>query len=190
MTKEPPIIFNTAMVQALLAGRKTQTRRLAWEKNTPEQEDAIAAFKEVQKASRWQHVKIGDRIWVQEDFDLGIGNMGESYVVLCRAGNELWIDEWIDARKMKREDSRIILTVTDVRLERLQDITEEDAVAEGLIPVIGPLRTKMWEYSPMEGGQFGNPRAAYLCLWHSLYGEGIDANPEVVALTFTTEVKS
>lgn len=72
---------------------------------------------------------------------------------------------------MPREFSRITLTVTDVRVQRLQDISEEDARAEGV------------DFN-INGGP--NNRAAYCRLWNTLHGAGSwEANPFVAAYSFT-----
>jgi hypothetical protein len=115
------IIFSQPMVLALLAGRKTQTRRLA---------------------KSWLKYKAGDMAWVRESF---------CYVGSCDPGFLLYGATWIDDAKrhgcenlpshcpkltpgihMPRKLSRITLTMTaDARLERVQDISREDAIAEG-----------------------------------------------------------
>ena len=75
---------------------------------------------------------------------------------------------------MPRWASRITLTVTDVRVQRLQEISEADAIAEG----IDATATK----------HFGNPVKAYAALWNSLHGaeneHSWEANPWIVAVTF------
>ncbi len=84
---------------------------------------------------------------------------------------------------MPRWASRMTLTVTDVRVQRLQDISEADAVAEGVIhDSFGGWRG--------HEGTIGYPTAiwAYHHLWNSLHGPGAwDANPWVVALTFNVQ---
>lgn len=85
---------------------------------------------------------------------------------------------------MPRWASRLTLTVTDLRVQRLQEISYRDAVAEGCYPV---------HMAP--GGSTGDPsdgwldyREGFLSLWNSLHGAGAwDSNPWVVALTFTVE---
>ena len=83
---------------------------------------------------------------------------------------------------MPRWASRLTLTVTDVRVQRLQDISEADAVAEGCDAVLA-LTIKR-----PNGAHPGNPRECYCDLWNSLHGHGAwDANPWVVAVTFTVQ---
>lgn len=87
---------------------------------------------------------------------------------------------WNPSIYMPRWASRLTLTITGVKLERLQDITEEEALAEG----VQPGRNGWW--SGAEGQAGTTPRAAFALLWNSLHGAGAwDVNPTVVALTFT-----
>lgn len=78
------------------------------------------------------------------------------------------------------------IRVVDLREERVQDITEADAVAEGLSEVRGPLGKIMWEYARL-GGQFESPRACYRCLWDSIHGKTLGRwadNPPVGVIVF------
>lgn len=75
-------------------------------------------------------------------------------------------------RFMPEKYSRTLVEITNVRAERLQDISEQDAIAEGLISVRGPFNTRMWEYSDSTGGQFADPRVAFHMLWESINGPG------------------
>ena len=142
----------------------------------------------------------GDHLWVRESFwGCDMPGWGDQPCVVYE-------DEWrgkeyhaaevrpyarrfghIPGIHMPRDASRITLEVTGVRIERLQDISEADAIAEGLISVGGPLQTRMWEYSSTRGGQFADPRVAYRCLWDSLNsarGYGWDVNPWVWVVEF------
>ena len=97
---------------------------------------------------------------------------------------------------MPRWASRLTLTVTEVRRQRLQDIDDEDARAEGLEWV-----PPTWGISGLSASWSADPIDAFAELWHSIHGgparDGVgswaeaaaswDANPEVVALTFTVE---
>jgi hypothetical protein len=95
---------------------------------------------------------------------------------------------WRPAIFMPRWASRITLTVTDVRIERLQDISRWDAIAEGLHRAHEPALSQEqhvfhWTYpsSPMRG----EPVAVFTHLWNSLHGpDAWDANPWIMALTF------
>lgn len=121
--KSRGIIFSGPMVRAILDGRKTMTRRLV---------------------TRIAPVTIGDELWVREHWqtyaaldkrELGIG-IGIRYKAdLAQKGpdhNSGW-GRWRSSRFMPRWASRITLKVTAVRVERLQDISPEDAIREGTI---------------------------------------------------------
>jgi hypothetical protein len=93
---------------------------------------------------------------------------------------------WTQARHMPRWASRLTLTVTDVRVQRLQDISEADARAEG----VRQMREGGGAWVGREGpGKMVTPwltaKEAFADLWETINGPGSwDANPWIVALTF------
>lgn len=188
-----PIIFSAPMVRALLDGRKTQTRRLAWRyvPTFPGSEDLE------QRPTLWQKVKPGDRLWVRENIRLvSIGpedwrgivyRADNSDVRLMLAKTDAKLSPLHDTPSihMPRWASRITLTVTDTRRQRLHEISEEDARAEGIEWRHGMFGTWNSDGSLRCGGSLG-AREAFRCLWINLHGNGTwDANPEVVALSFS-----
>lgn len=128
-----PILFNTDMVRAILDGRKTVTRRVVkpqplWRKPPIQQSGRPEYW------ANWDDEKIykspyrpGDTLYVRETFWPGVAGVYE-----YKADYE---DNpgyaWKPSIHMPREASRIFLRVTDVRVERLQDITEEQSILEG-----------------------------------------------------------
>ena len=171
---ERPIIFSTPMVKAILDGRKTVTRRIAWRRTKTKREYGPAI---------WMKIHVGDRLWVREAFAPCEG------FALYRADEpKPTPDRWSPSIHMPRWASRITLEVTAVRLEQLQEITEADCLAEG------PYRHD--EPSQITGGIMvlpepekpwlrSTPRAWYRELWDSLHGSGAwAANPEVVVISF------
>jgi hypothetical protein len=85
-------------------------------------------------------------------------------------------DTWRPSLFMPRWASRLTLLVTDVRVERLQDISEADAIAEG------------WPNEPGAALRDAYPIGWYANLWNSLHGhDAWDANPWVVAVTFAAQ---
>jgi hypothetical protein len=93
---------------------------------------------------------------------------------------------WRPSIFMPRWASRLTLTVTDVRVQRLQDISEADAVAEG----IQPLNSGFGYYDPTgsQGAAFTWAADAFGHLWNSLHGpDAWDKNPWVAAYTFTVQ---
>jgi hypothetical protein len=167
-----PIIFSATMVLALLGGRKTMTRRLAWRKRTHFQNPLDDDYR-VKRPSPWQRTQPGDRLWVREAFCFPNGTK-----TAWHRADSPWADDdrvkWRPSIHMPRRVSRLTLTVTAVKIERLQAISEHDAYAEGV-----------HGYRQKEG------RAAFEAIWQDLHGAGAwDANPEVVALSFTVEQRN
>lgn len=134
--KERPILFSGAMVRAILAGEKTQTRR------TVRLNDSGRAF----KAKRNWHLndpnavkacpygQPGDRLWVREThIPKASGTIYRAdFDDIEAAGLKGMYGGWKPSIFMRREFSRITLEVTAIRAEQLQDITPEDALAEGI----------------------------------------------------------
>jgi hypothetical protein len=90
---------------------------------------------------------------------------------------------WVPSIHMPRWASRITLRITDVRVERLQDISEEDAEAEGLTKEIAPNGHVTWHVPDLLGAQ--TPCRAFRLLWENINGAGAwDANQWVWAISF------
>lgn len=138
--------------------------------------------------------KPGDHLWVQEDYGYKIRNVGgtpheqaayratDPDAVSCYDcnGKEQPL-LWQPAETMPREASRITLEITDVRVERLQDISQEDAQAEGM-------ELTGWRPTyndPDSGGDCMTPVDNFAELWESIYGPNSwDANPWVWCISF------
>ncbi|EPH9645957.1 hypothetical protein ACS35N_004446 [Enterobacter hormaechei] len=162
MTKiiERGMIFNGEMVRAILDGRKTQTRRII----KPQPEGTLSGSLSGMWLSRplnglllpkiediaihCPFGVVGDRIWVRET----------------------WAEDvrWTPSIHMPRWASRILLEITDVRVEQLNDISEEDARSEGI-----------------SGSSARDVKEAYAALWRSIYGsDSWRANPWVYVIKF------
>ena len=146
-----PILFNTEMVQAILAGRKTQTRRIIKSrdesgifqvcKNFDGKVTSIESLDwderncEKDILSKYQ---IDDILWVRETFQKLESVKHKEIDFLYKADVEYHnyfnsdLVVWSPSIHMPKEAARIFLKVTNVRVERLQDISEEDAIAEGV----------------------------------------------------------
>lgn len=152
--KERPILFKGSMVNAILSGRKTQTRRLVKLKAGDRFEEYERGWPEkLDKSGEWEDVVPpcglpGDEIWVRENWNLyldstmdllpkgkGIPKIQpiESHVVYDADWNDGTPNPWSmhPSIFMPRWASRLALRVEGVRLERIQDISEDDAAAEG-----------------------------------------------------------
>lgn len=194
--KERPILFSAPMVRALLDGSKTQTRRvvkprdLAWM-------DEHQGLREPDNAIRCPYGQPGDRLWVRETFSgpycmertdefpaLPPGQWPPECPIWYWANGEPTHGDWTRPRPsihMPRSASRIDLEVTGVRVERLQDISEADAKAEGIVP--HEVR-QMWLYGATAEQRADTYRRAavdpYRELWDSLNAAGrpvLPANP-------------
>ena len=176
--KSRPIIFSAPMVRALLEGRKTQTRRICKEqppdngkKNQIWWPDGkgwdMAMFNVFQ--SRW---RVGDELWVRERVRVN-KHLGE-YIYRDDVSDDVAAGfAWCPSIHMPREASRLTLVLTDVRVQRVQEIDKWDAFAEGIAKT-----------EP-------NPVASYRSLWESINGDGSWAeNSWVWALTFTVKAKN
>ena len=130
-----PILFNSEMVRALLDGRKTQTRRII---KNPEYHGCLTGDcphsnkKEcdqslVEFAKECPVGQVGDYLYVRETFrDMKNGNA--CYRATVKVLRSI---KWTPSIHMPRWASRLTLKITDVRVERVQDISEEDSIAEG-----------------------------------------------------------
>lgn len=206
-----PCIMSAPMVQALLAGRKRMTRRLAWRhvvRPAGTHKAMGASFIQRREATAWQDVEPGDLIWVRESHwrwgywkgTKKSGNPSYEFVPAVTDGFDPMVyaeEPPGPVRKFAevapgycrrpaiyhpRAASRITLKVTATRIERLQDITEEDARAEGVRSVNGAFFV---EGMNRETFNAGGAKWSFALLWKLLHGaESWGANPEVVALSF------
>lgn len=203
--KERPILFSGPMVRAILDGRKTQTRReikkatgKAFWRMFEREEGHCFAFRDELRSYEFKcpYGQPGDRLWVKETFALGSQNgivHAADEQVFYRATDPAWDEEntafkWKPSIFMPRRLSRITIEITDVRTERLQDITEQDAIAEGIerAPESAADATGWKDY---RGGYVGqgscDARDSYRTLWESINGpESWAANPWVWVVEF------
>lgn len=135
-TKERPILFNGKMVRAILDGRKTQTRRVLDPQPEYTASDEVVVFADGSR-SICPFGQPGDRLWVRETWTTRYCTQEEDGVQgdvpVFRADYEYDSSEvcWTPSIHMPRWACRLVLEVTDLRVERLQEISEEDAKAEG-----------------------------------------------------------
>lgn len=184
-----PIIFSAPMVQALLAGRKTQTRRVL---KKPAAMDALAVFGP-QFLTLPGNIDLigyapGDRLYVREAalFWRNTSDNSLSHVAAFKAdGYDLEPGErWRPSIHMPRWASRLTLTVTEVRVQRLQEISAADSIAEG---VQCETCTAMGQSACHERGCFASIDS-YRTLWNSLHGPNAwDTNPWICAISFTVQ---
>ena len=212
--KERPIIFNSEMVKAILDGRKTQTRRVMKSQPRPSESRLGDYWFPCKKMETMVHVSefnpatsrypdsqdvfseccpfgaIGDRLWVRETFALGLCTESTLAYNATHKPEDLedgWFEKikWTPSIHMPRWASRINLEITNVRVERLNAISEEDALAEGCKALEG------CKWHTFEEAKCGTPmhnhtaKDAFSALWQSIYGEeNWSSNPWVWVVEF------
>lgn len=213
--RERPILFGGPMVRAILDGRKTQTRRVVKPRHdyiVDEIPDALGVYRvwpyfQPYVYAEPQTIEVpcpygrpGDRLWVKEthawnnpDFEKqdredAIGRPCNEDGRWCWYGaTDGEIDgAWRPSIHMPRWASRITLEVTGVRVERLQDITTADAMAEGVERAGGFMTTSgCWRRYTSDGPSCESPRESFRSLWESINGAGSwAANSWVWAISF------
>lgn len=177
--RERPILFSAAMVRAILEGRKTQTRRVVkrcglWESTGG---DGMRPMPEA-----CPYGQPGDRLWVRETWGTG-GYFPYPYAYRAD-GVEYPNERWKPSIHMPRAACRLVLEITDMRVERLQAISEADAAAEGAEHATEPCDHV--RRSCAEVGCLGpTHRAGFADLWASINGQASwDANPWVWVVEF------
>lgn len=200
-----PILFSTPMVQAILDGRKTMTRRVIkpqpdcpyvgfdnW-RDSPKNAERLGKIRKTPCAP-------GDILWVRETWtamrDMETGHTDYFYAAEKKdfdtvCATTLCDDDGFDTGRpfpwkpsihMPKKIARIFLRVTDVRVEKLQDITLKDIEREGLycdLEYADPTRTCHYAYEP-------GMRIHFTKLWdsHAPHGYGWDKNPWVWVYSF------
>ena len=199
-----PILFNTEMVRAILDGRKACTRRLQRkqiEEKYLEYEEWVCAvappgstwLSEKEFYEEYPPYQLGDILYVRETWcGLPVNEAGHFRghpIYYYRADGDLrpegWRGAWHPSIHMPKEAARIWLKVTDVRVERLQDVTEDGAKAEGAIDNRGFIHSPENEYDRIH-----TARDHFIKIWNSTIKKsdidryGWDANPYVWVIEF------
>ena len=214
------IIFNTEMVRAIMAGRKTQIRRVI---KVPDRTYSIKAEAGLEWSAHWGESGVdiegnpwhahfskiirpkyiaGDVLRVRETWyyemhmhdktngkpDLLSGGYSHRYVYKADSPGypvDVGVGQqgWASPVTMPREAARLFLRVTDVRVERVQDISEEGAEAEGA----GTYKPRWKTDIAIAPWEMTTNRTKFIALWDSLYaekGHGWDRNPWVWVIEF------
>lgn len=206
MSRALPILFNTEMVRAILDGRKTCTRRVI---KLPENMDGVPVGKSgdcnnplgfmYPGCIKRPPYQPGDILYVRETWCAlpvnEAGHMRGHSIYYYRADGDLrpegWRGKWRPSIHMPKEAARIWLKVTDVRVERLQDITPKGAESEG----VGNLFYDDIGYGEKNYGtevdtEYGIAKEQFAWLWESTIKKsdldryGWDANPWVWVIEF------
>ncbi|ECG8609927.1 hypothetical protein FNH48_21145 [Salmonella enterica subsp. salamae] len=201
--KERRMIFNGEMVRAILDGRKTQTRRIMKNQPAGDYPETPALIRNVGTGFQWHGLygessifncplgSIGERIWVRETFRVHSRATDVATLVYRASVRNSWTEQthrvpvavcnkpatpekWTPSIHMPRWASRLLLEITDVRVERLNAISEEDAQAEGV-------QLACYEITPPEAAY----RVGFGEVWRGIYGEeSWAANPWVWVIEF------
>jgi hypothetical protein len=189
--KTRPIFFNTEMIRAIMAGKKTQTRRICRHQHWSFSE--LTDFN-INKETYRKHYPtnspygcVGDILYVRETTSQH-NNKTIYRADVCSKYDLPDGCKWTPSIFMPRKDARLYLKITGVRVERLRDIKEEDCLAEGI------------RRSDHEGNQYyyfypckdlrdntylDSPITSFYSLWKSLYSQkSWDTNPYVFVYEF------
>lgn len=182
--KEHPILFSTSMVQAILDGRKTMTRRVV---KSPKWSEPSRALVDFECPYGW----IGDRLWVRETWakppmltNKMLRDGADTWPKCVYLADDVDIGQWKEwgwkvkpSIFMPRWASRITLEITNIRVERLQDITSADSIKEG-----------MYSYANSQtiDCETRDPRDDFKILWDSINGKKHpwSSNPWVWVISF------
>lgn len=209
-----PIIFSTPMVKAILAGRKSQTRRIL---KTTRENDAFYGYSNDpdvswpadygfgvlmgrkyydNEAIKCPYGKVGDILYVRETWCWDYKDYPErteKYYFYKADTPENYLasgERWYPSIHMPRAAARIFMKITDISVERLQDITEEDAKAEGVdVLKQGPVVTYR-NYLNLTT-VYANPVDSFRTLWTKINGlESWNENPWIWKISFQRIEKS
>lgn len=203
--QERPIIFSGQMVRAILEGRKTQTRRVVSQRHIDQMETDTLKYSKADYGI-CPYGQVGDRLWVREtwavfwtEYEPDEESVWDvPHLIEYRAYADTkypgeWPDDsgddpecakWRPSIHMPRRASRIGLEIVKVRVERVQNITEEDAIAEGVKVAAGHMHAPLIPNAVMVPYTH---RDAFNGLWDAINdkrGFGWDMNPRVWVIEF------
>lgn len=180
------------LTQAVLEGRKTQTRRIAYTGNAtiidcgicvePKNFGRATLFRGIDEIAHSRY-NIGEEVAVAQAYCMLIVDRGysdkEILEIACSKG-------WVNKKYVKSDLMPHRIRITDIRAERLQDISEEDCFAEGVVQQHGEgANGEIYSYIPYEKPLYSTPREAYAALIDKISGKGTWAsNPYVFVYEF------
>ncbi len=209
MNRIHPILFSTPMVQAILDGRKTMTRRMI--KGTAL--DWLApnmfspTFVALPENNLGRYGYPGDILWVRErhqkliDCETGKFHSWAYYADMPERYYDMLPCKFKPSIHMPKEACRLFLKVSNVRVERLHDITPGDAADEGIEywnvdadaleggELVADYKNYMWrddeKHKDYYFPTYGDPISSFLSLWEKLNGEeNLNANPWLWVISF------
>lgn len=198
--KSTPLLFSGPMIRALLDGRKTMTRRVV--KYIPMLVEPLAwcAAARAQEPG-WVHIvgdyrrfcpygQPGDEIWCKETFCISADGIDNTIAFRADGWTECPspIGKWTPSIFMPRAASRISLGITAVSVERVQEISEADAKAEGAPEPTGRRGCYPAPWATAKAGPL-DYRASYRILWDEINGDGSWARNKFVWVISFRRVK-
>jgi len=192
-----PMLFSTEMVQAILAGRKTQTRRIVkfpnyhpsilekqLDKLTVKDNEVFDGNNESIGKLRAKYGNVGDVLWVRESFHYVLDAETLEFLEYgYKATRELHDKKgkWKPSIHMPKDACRLFLKIKDIRIERLHDISEKAAVAEGIKFHYDEIfKCNSYKHYTMNAQHHGDPehdypstvdpKKSFQSLWHKING--------------------
>lgn len=188
-----PILFSTPMIQAIIAGQKTMTRRILKVKGCkPFIPDNTW---DIDSISKWNkdfnpYGKVGDILWVRETFSNGNIENKKHTGFRYKADDESFNVKWKPSLFMPKDACRIFLEITEIRIERLQEISNEDCINEGIKrEIFPPTGEQCFYFYPCkdlrDDSYLDCPKTSFYSLWKSINGQkNWDDNPFVWVISF------
>jgi hypothetical protein len=188
-------VFTAQEVEAMIAGNKTQFRELI--KPQPEEKLKNYFYSQNETTGYCEslfildkcHYQVGQKIFCKESFEI----WDDGLVYKSDNSPANIVSKWTPAQHMKQEHSRLTLQIKEIRVERLSEISEEDAIAEGIeevtIPIFENIQPKIKSWKWYEKDNFGTYSAikSFGNLWSSTHKkpeEKFEANPWVFVYQF------
>jgi len=189
MIKEIPMLFSTPMVQAIIEGRKTQTRREIKNRHFLACLQNPAENGLINLNNACPYGEPNDLIWVRETW--GYDASGNDILFKATHNPECLWGSWKPSIHMPKKFARIWLEVVSIKVERLQDISEPDAIKEGIEPTAtydsgeGVYPGRFYKNYLPHGYMEVSARHSFQSLWQSINGlESWCANPWVWVVEF------
>lgn len=191
---EHPLLVAASMARAYRSGEKTQTRRIltanGWNPNgiqfgcvlETESVPRAQAFFADGRGTGCPYGKVGHKLWLRETWAAAVQDPKGPADCLYRADDNSGVEDledvpWKPSIHMPRRYCQTVLTINDLRVERLQAITDQDALLEGVTEWFRPRAEELKKAGIAAPDR---PRYLFQLLWTSLYGqEAWDANPYV-----------
>ena len=191
-----PILFNTEMVQAILEGRKTLTRRVVKAKGCRGKQFVPPQNWTFEQVLEWggscPYGKVGDVLWVRETWVKNLNSNSDDFGKYefksdYNGTHAIDLIRWKPSIHMPFEAARIFLEITNIRVERLKDISKEDAINEGISEKNHEFFLNGWKdyLDSKYDTPYENPIYSFESLWKSINGhDSWQQNPWVWVVEF------